>query len=135
QMDCRVRLGCDDEVLTAGQVLSLVVIILPPVPDSRLFAAAPVTPYRVWLAVVAISGLSYLTYLVQRYRLIGGGALVPALLGGAYSSTVTTVVLAKRENEAAAQSPEVSSAIIAATAVMYPRLAVIIAFFSPPLAM
>ena len=72
---------------------------------------------------------------MQRYRLIGGGALVPALLGGAYSSTVTTVVLAKRENEAAAQRPEVSSAIIAATAVMYPRLAVIIAFFSPPLAM
>lgn len=70
---------------------------------------APVTPYRIWLAVVAVSGLSYLTYLVQRYRPISGGSLFPALLGGAYSSTVTTVVLAKRWRETAARRPELAA--------------------------
>jgi uncharacterized membrane protein (DUF4010 family) len=73
-----VRLIPQDEVLTAGKFLILIGIILPLVPDTRLIAAAPVTPYQVWLAVVAVSGLSYLTYLVQRYRPIEGGALVPA---------------------------------------------------------
>jgi uncharacterized membrane protein (DUF4010 family) len=129
-----VRLVPQDEVLTAGKFLILVGIVLPLLPDARLVAVAPVTPFRIWLAVVAVSGLSYSTYLVQRYRPIKGGALLPALLGGAYSSTATTVVLAKRQTEAATRRPELSAGIIAATAVMYPRLAALIAFFSPPLA-
>jgi hypothetical protein len=62
-------------------------------------------PRHIGLAVVAISGLSYLTYLVQRYRPIKGGAILSALLSGAYSSTVTTVVLAKR---ASPQRPHTS---------------------------
>jgi uncharacterized membrane protein (DUF4010 family) len=77
-----VRLIPQEEVLTAGKFLILVGIILPLLPDTRLIADAPVTPFRVWIAVVAISGLSYLTYLVQRYRPVKGGALLPALLGG-----------------------------------------------------
>ena len=129
-----VRVIPQDEVLTAGKFLILVGIILPLLPNTRLIAAAPVTPYQVWLAVVAIAGLSYLTYLVQRYRPIKGGALVPALLGGLYSSTVVTVVIAKEQRRAAVQRAEASAGIVAATAMMYPRTAVIIAFFSLPLA-
>jgi uncharacterized membrane protein (DUF4010 family) len=129
-----VRLIPQDEVLTAGKFLVLVGIILPLVPDTQLIAISPVTPYHIWLAVVAISSLSYLTYLVQRYRPVKGGALLSALLGGAYSSTATTVVLAKRQKEAVTRRPELSASIIAATAVMYPRLAALIAFFSPPIA-
>src|SRR5438105_3611089 len=123
RMHSFARLIPQDEVLTAGKFLIVVGIILPLIPDTRLIAAAPVTPYHIWLAVIAISGLSYLTYLVQRYRPIKGGALLPALLGGAYSSTATTVVLAKRQREARTRRPELSAGIIAATAIMYPRLA------------
>ena len=129
-----VRLIPQDEVLTAGKFLILVGIILPLVPDTRLIAISSVTPYHIWLAVIAISSLSYLTYLVQRYRPVKGGAFLSALLGGAYSSTATTVVLAKRQKEAVTRRPELSAGIIAATAVMYPRLAAVIAFFSPPMA-
>ena len=129
-----VRLIPQDEVLTAGKFLILVGIILPLVPDTQLIAISPVTPYHIWLAVVAISSLSYLTYLVQLYRPVKGGALLSALLGGAYSSTATTVVLAKRQKEAVTRRPELSAGIIAATAIMYPRLAAVIAFFSPPIA-
>ena len=68
------RLVPPDEILTAGKFLILAGIILPLIPDIRLIPAAPLTPYRVWLAVVAISGLSYLTYLVQRYLPVKGGA-------------------------------------------------------------
>ena len=128
------RLIPQDELLTAGKFLILVGIILPLVPDTRLIATSPVTPYHIWLAVVAISGLSYLTYLVQLYRPTKRGALLPALLGGAYSSTATTVVLAKRQREARMGRPELSAGIIAATAIMYPRLTVLIALFSLPLA-
>lgn len=134
-----VRVVPGDEILTAGKFLILAGIILPLLPDTRLIAAAPLTPYRIWLAVVAISGLSYLSYLVQRYLPVksaaaSGGALLPALLGGAYSSTATTVVLARRQREAAAPRAELSAGIVAATAVMYLRLMIVIALFSLPLA-
>ena len=128
------RLVPPDEILTAGKFLILAGIILPLIPDIRLIPAAPLTPYRVWLAVVAISGLSYLTYLVQRYLPVKGGALFPALLGGAYSSTAATVVLAKRQREAAAPRAELSAGIVAATMVMYLRLTIVVALFSRPLA-
>ena len=128
------RLVPPDEILTAGKFLILAGIILPLIPDIRLIPAAPLTPYRVWLAVVAISGLSYLTYLVQRYLPVKGGALFPALLGGAYSSTAATVVLAKRQREAAAPRAELSAGIVAATTVMYLRLTIVVALFSRPLA-
>ena len=109
QMHGFVRLVPQDEILTAGKFLVLAGIILPLLPDTRIIAAAPLTAYRIWLAVVAISGLSYLTYLVQRYLpekagAAGSGALLPAMLGGAYSSTATTVVLARRQREEAARA-------------------------------
>jgi uncharacterized membrane protein (DUF4010 family) len=139
QMHGFARLVPQYEIVTAGKFLVLAGIILPLLPDFRLIAAAPLTPYRVWLAVVAISGLSYLTYLAQHYLPVKGaaakgGLLLPALLGGAYSSTATTVVLAKRQREAAAPCTELSAGIVAATAIMYVRLAIVVALFSLPLA-
>lgn len=133
QMHGLARMIPQQEVLTAGKFLILAGIILPLLPDSPMLAASPLTPYRVWLAVVAIAGLSYLTYLVQRYLPIEGGALLPAVLGGLYSSTVVTVALARQERGAGARSADISAGIVAATAMMYPRTAVIIAFFSLPL--
>jgi uncharacterized membrane protein (DUF4010 family) len=124
------RIVPQDELLTAGKFLILVGIVLPLLPDTRIIAAAPVTPYRVWLAVVAISSLSYASYLLGRYWRSREGALLPALFGGVYSSTATTVVFAKRQREAGAERPAISAGILAATAIMYPRLAVIVAFFN-----
>jgi uncharacterized membrane protein (DUF4010 family) len=122
-----VRLVPQDELLTAGKFLVLVGIVLPLLPDTPIIAAAPVTPYRVWLAVVAISSLSYASYLVERYWPSREGALLPALIGGAYSSTAATVVLAKRQHEAGTERPAIAAGILAAT---YPRLAVVVAVFN-----
>src|SRR5579863_620805 len=60
------RIVPQDELLTAGKFLVLVGIVLPLLPDTPIIVAAPVTPYRVWFAVVAISSLSYASYLVER---------------------------------------------------------------------
>ena len=118
-----------EELLTAGKFLILVGIVLPLVPSEPVTSATPLTPYHVWLAVVAICTLSYISYLLQTYVAARNATLVPAVLGGVYSSTATTVVLAKRQREAGAQRPELAAGIVAATAVMYVRLAIIIALF------
>ena len=118
-----------DELLTLGMFLILVGIILPLVPDRRVSSLTPLTPYGIWLAVVTICSLSYLSYLLQRYAPIKDIALLPAVLGGAYSSTATTVVLAKRLREAKQAPAELSAGIVAATAIMYVRLGLVVAVF------
>jgi uncharacterized membrane protein (DUF4010 family) len=118
-----------DELLTVGKFLILVGIILPLVPHQPVTVATPLTPYHVWLAVVAVCTLSYLSYLLQKYVPARNTTLLPAVLGGIYSSTATTVVLAKRQREASVVRSDLGAGIVAATAVMYLRLGVIIAFF------
>ena len=118
-----------DELLTVGEFLILVGIILPLVPHERVSSLTPLTPYGIWLAVVTVCTLSYLSYLLQRYAPIKNAALLPAVLGGAYSSTATTVVLAKRLREAKQAPADISAGIVAATAVMYVRLGVVVAVF------
>ena len=124
-----------DELLTVGEFLILIGIILPLVPHERVSSLTPLTPYGVWLAVVTVCTLSYLSYLLQRYAPIKNAALLPAVLGGAYSSTATTVVLAKRLREAKQAPADISAGIVAATAIMYVRLGVVIALFDMHIAL
>ena len=123
-----------DELLTAGKFLILIGIILPLVPGQPITAATALTPYHVWLAVVAVCTLSYMSYLLQKYVSAPNAALLPAVLGGLYSSTATTVVLAKRQREIGLARSDLSAGIVAATAVMYVRLGVVIALFNLRLA-
>jgi len=118
-----------EELLIAGMFLTLVGIILPLVPHEPVTRLTPLTPYGVWLAVVTVCTLSYATYLLQRYVPMRNAALLPAVLGGAYSSTATTVVLAKHLRETKQASAEISAGIVAATAIMYIRLDLVVAVF------
>lgn len=118
-----------DELLTLGMFLILIGIILPLVPHQQVSSLTPLTPYGIWLAVVTVCTLSYLSYLLQRYAPLKHAALLPAILGGAYSSTATTVVLAKRLREAKHASADISAGIVAATAIMYIRLGIVVAVF------
>jgi uncharacterized membrane protein (DUF4010 family) len=120
------------EIATVAQFLVLTVVILPIVPNTD-FTRFAINPFRTWLVVVAVSGVSFGSYVVQRLLKGRGGIMVSAVLGGAYSSTVTTVVLARRAK--GRERPNLfAGSILAASGVMYVRLLVLIAFFNPALA-
>jgi uncharacterized membrane protein (DUF4010 family) len=130
-----VRILPGEELLTAGKFLVLVGIILPLVPNRPVTDLTPLTPYQLWLAVVAVCGVSYASYLLQRYAPTKDGkGLLPAVLGGIYSSTTTTVVLAKRQRDVGAARSDLAAGIAIATSIMYLRLGVIIAIFNLRLA-
>lgn len=124
-----------DELITAGMFLILVEIILPLVPHGQVTSLTPLTPYGIWLAVVTVCSLSYLSYLLQRYAPFKDAALLPAILGGAYSSTATTVVLAKRLRNSKQAPADISAGIVAATAIMYVRIDLVIAVFDRHIAL
>jgi uncharacterized membrane protein (DUF4010 family) len=121
------------EVAAVAQFLVLTVVILPIVPN-RDFTRFAINPFRTWLVVVAASGLSFCSYVVQRLLRGRGGVMVSALLGGAYSSTLTTVVLA-RDARRRARPNLLAGGILAASGVMYARFLVLIALFNIGLAL
>lgn len=123
------------EIVTAGQFLILTGLVLPLLPDRPVTALTTITPYKAWLALLAVCTISYASYLLRRYVAPPGGDIWVAALGGLYSSTATTVVLARRAAAEPKALPRASAGIILATALMYPRVLAVIAVFDPTLAL
>ncbi len=122
-----------EETVTLAQFLLLVGVVLPLLYGAPRIPYTDITPFNVWLAVVAVSALSYASYLLQRYALPRGGVIVTAALGGLYSSTATTVVLARQAHDDGV-TRGITAGIVTATAMMYVRILVVVTIFNPPLA-
>ncbi len=98
-------------------------VILPLLPNQNIAPFISVTWYQVWLAVIVVSAISYLSYLAQTYFFPARGVLLTGILGGLYSSTAATVVLSKRAHAMPAEESRIiGSAIVLATLMMYLRL-------------
>ena len=75
------------EILTFAKFLLLTGVILPVLPNQE-FGRFHINPFKTWLVVVAVSAISYGSYVLQKLTKERGGVVLAALLGGAYSSTV-----------------------------------------------
>jgi uncharacterized membrane protein (DUF4010 family) len=117
-----------NEILTFAKFLFLSGVILPILPNQE-FSQFHINPFKTWLVVVAISTISYASYVLQKMTKGQGGVVLAALLGGAYSSTVTTVVMARRAKRE--QQPHLfAGGILIASGVMYLRLVILLALFN-----
>jgi uncharacterized membrane protein (DUF4010 family) len=116
------------EILTFTRFLLITGVILPLLPNESLTEFG-LNPFRLWLVVVAISGFSYLAYVLGLFLGASRGALLSAALGGLYSSTVTTVVLAKRSHEEK-DSHLLAGGILVASGLMYFRLVALLYIFN-----
>jgi len=125
------------ELATAAKFLIITGVVLPLVPNEPVTDITTITPFQVWLAVVVVSALSYASYLVQRYAAPRHGLLYSAVLGGLYSSTATTVVLSRRAGTINGKGGQhmLNAALVLSTAVMFPRILVIVTIFNPGLAL
>ncbi len=117
-----------DETVTFTKFLLLTAVILPVLPN-RAFGPIPINPFKTWLVVVAVSSVSYGSYVIQRVTKGQGGVALAAVLGGAYSSTVTTVVLARRAAREA-RPHLLSGSTLMASGMMYLRLAALVGLFN-----
>jgi len=96
---------------------------------NQEFGRFHINPFKTWLVVVAVSTISYGSYVLQKLTKEHGGVVLAALLGGAYSSTVTTVVMARRA--ARERHPHLfAGGILMASGVMYLRLVALLALFN-----
>ena len=112
----------NDEFIILAKFLLMAGIVLPLLSDKVISQEIPISPYKVWLAVVVVSGISYLSYLIQKFFFPSKGIIITGILGGMYSSTATTVVLARKSKGDNVSINIFSSAIIMATGVMFLRV-------------
>jgi uncharacterized membrane protein (DUF4010 family) len=107
-------------------------IILPVLPD-RTYGPPPFdafNPYKTWLMVVLISGISFLGYVLIKAVGARRGNALTGLLGGLVSSTAVTLSFSQRSKEEPDLSRAFSLAITLAWTVMFGRIVVEVAILN-----
>lgn len=119
----------DTEFITLAKFLVLAGVILPLLPDQAISPTLNFSPYKFWLAIVIISAISYISYLLRKFIFPDKGILLTGLLGGLYSSTATVVILARKSKEDVAEN-RIIAAMFLAIAMMYVRLFILASIFN-----
>ncbi|MCB9274950.1 MAG: DUF4010 domain-containing protein [Lewinellaceae bacterium] len=122
------------EFITLAKFLAVAGVILPLTPDTTVVEGLSLTPYKFWLAVVAVSTISYVSYLLRKFVFPEAGLLLTGILGGAYSSTATTFTLSRKGKAGIFGPAKTTSAIILATGMMYLRILLLAFLFNKELA-
>ncbi len=123
-----------DEFITLSKFIIIAGIILPLLSHKPISANLPITPYQIWLSIVAVSSISYFSYLLKKFAFPQSGTIITAILGGIYSSTATTIVLARRSN-VDKNIEKIPAGIMAATTMMYLRLLLLAFIFNRKVAL
>lgn len=115
-----------EDIVAALKFALITAIVLPILPHEPL-GPPPfdvLNPYKVWLMVVLISGISFMGYVL--FKLVGGrrGIGLTGLLGGLASSTATTLSFAQRSQKDRQLAKPFALAIILAWTVMFGRVLV-----------
>ncbi len=118
------------EFITLGKFLAIAGIILPLLPNTPIVSYLSITPYKLWLAMVVISSISYLSYLLRKFVFKDSGVLVTGILGGLYSSTATTLILSRKSKEDEKNAHQYGAAIIISLAMMFIRVLLLMAIFN-----
>jgi uncharacterized membrane protein (DUF4010 family) len=110
-------------------------IVLPLLPD-RSFGPPNFeifNPFKIWLLVVFISGISFVGYILV--KLVGPtrGIGITGLLGGLASSTALTLSFSNRSKEEPELSSSLATGIVVAWIVMYVRVLAIVWLISSEL--
>lgn len=124
------RVG-DPDFRAVLQFALITFIILPVLPDRTFGPFDVLNPYRIWLMVVLVVGISLAGYVA--FRLLGRtrGSLAAGVIGGLISSTATTVSYARRARDAPQIARAATAIFLLATLVMYGRVIAEIRIVAP----
>lgn len=129
------KIGSDD--LYAGlKLLIATFIVLPLLPNRPVDPLEAINPYRLWLLVILISGISLVGYVAVRALGNRRGTALTGIFGGLVSSTAVTLSFAKRSKEdrgGAGIGDVLAAGILLAWVVMFARVVVLTAVVNAPL--
>lgn len=124
-----------DDVLATLKFAIITAIILPVLPNET-FGPPPfdvLNPYKIWLMVVLISGISFLGYMLIKIIGSNKGITLAGVVGGLASSTATTLSFAQRSRSNPQLARQFALAITLAWTIMFARILVTVGIVYRPL--
>jgi uncharacterized membrane protein (DUF4010 family) len=126
-----VRQFDEDDIRAIFQFVLIALVILPLLPNRNYGPYQVLNPFRIWLLVVLIVGISIAAFIAQRIVGPRAGALLGGVLGGLISSTATTVSYS-RQSKATPMPPGLASLVIMiASTIVFVRVMVILGVVTP----
>jgi uncharacterized membrane protein (DUF4010 family) len=120
------KLGWDD-VYAGLRLLIATFIALPLLPNEPIDPWGALNPYKLWLLVILISGLSLVGYVLTRVLGPTRGTALTGLTGGLVSSTAVTLSFAKDARDKPKTTTALACGILLSWAVMFARVIVLVA--------
>ena len=131
EMHALARKVGDTDFKAIMQFVLVTLVILPVLPNREFGPFDILNPFKIWLMVVLIVGISLGGYLAYKFLGATSGSIVAGVLGGLISSTATSVSYARREREAPQICSMAALVIMIASAVMFLRVVVIVGVVGP----
>ncbi|SIQ97545.1 Uncharacterized membrane protein, DUF4010 family [Aeromonas sp. RU39B] len=114
--------------------LLITLVLLPVLPNHEMGPLNAFNPFKIWLMVVVIAGISFCGHFA--IRLIGtrNGLVLTSILAGFASSTALTLQFARLNRELAGLERLLATGILLACATMWLRVGALALVIAPPLA-
>ncbi|MCA9928793.1 MAG: DUF4010 domain-containing protein, partial [Anaerolineales bacterium] len=124
-----------EDVLATLKFAIITAIVLPVLPNQSFWPAPfdVLNPYKIWLMVVLISGISFLGYVLVKVVGSNRGVGLTGLLGGLVSSTAVTLSFSQRSQKDAQLAKPFALAITIAWTVMFIRVLIVVGALNIPL--
>lgn len=119
-------------LIAAVRFAVMSVVILPLLPEGPYGPGPGIKPRELWVVVLLFSGMSFVGYVAQK---LAGAAGYPitGLLGGLVSSTSVTLTFARLSKSHAGQAAPLATGVVAASTVLFLRVAVAVAILNASL--
>ena len=124
------RIG-EEDVQAIMRLILIALVILPVLPNRAIGPLEVINPFKIWLMVVLIVGISLGAYMA--YKLLGArvGVFLGGILGGLISSTAATVSYARNTRQYPSAAPAAALVIFMASTVVFGRVIFEIAVVAP----
>jgi len=115
------RIG-EDDLREIARLVLIGLVILPLLPNREMGYLGVLNPFKVWLMVVLIVGMSLAAYLAGKF--LGGtkGSIFAGILGGMISSTATAASVSRRSKAEGTASLPLAAIVLTASAVVFVRV-------------
>lgn len=121
----------EKELFATIKFFILSLLILPFLPNQKFGPTGIFNLYEIGWVVVIVSVLNFFGYFLTKFIGTKKGIIATAMLGGLISSTAVAWSFSSRSKENPELSGTYASGILIASAIMFPRLAIISYVFNP----
>lgn len=121
------------EIEDAVRFFVIAFVVLPLLPDRSLGPYGVLNPQRIWLLVVALTGISWAGYIAVRAFGPQRGLLVTGFAGGFVSATATAGAMGHRARAEPADADAAVGGALLASVATFVQLALVTAVASPEL--